>query len=68
MGGHMTSGGYYRILMYIGPHTSDTLHKKPCRTGPGLYRTSENSVKAKFAEFPFCEVRCIRAQVRAEDP
>jgi hypothetical protein len=26
----------------IGLHTSDTLHKKPCRIGPGLCGTSEN--------------------------
>jgi hypothetical protein len=29
--GHNTSNRYYRVLMYIGLCTSDTLHKKPCR-------------------------------------
>jgi hypothetical protein len=39
--------------MYIMLHTSDTLHKNLCRIGSGLCATSENSLKAKFAEFLF---------------
>jgi hypothetical protein len=39
--------------MYIGLPTSDTLHKKLCRIGPGLCGTSENHQKAKFAEILF---------------
>ena len=42
--------------MYIGLRTSDTLHKKPRRIGPGLCVTSEKAPKAKFAERPECEV------------
>src|SRR5215208_4070341 len=38
--------------MYVGLRTSDTLHKKPCRIGPGLCGTSENSVNAKFGREP----------------
>jgi hypothetical protein len=45
--------GYYLFLMYVGLRTSDTLHKKPCRIGPGLCGTSENAHNAKFAEFIF---------------
>jgi len=42
--------------MYIGLRISDTLHKKACRIGPGLYGTSENPQKAKFVEFLFPDV------------
>src|SRR5215207_2671525 len=48
--GHKTSERYYPSLMYGGLRTSDTLHKKLCRIGSVLCATSENSVKAKFAE------------------
>jgi hypothetical protein len=48
---------HYWTLMYIGLPTSDTLHKKPCRIGPGImtilqpdFRERQN---AKFAEFYF---------------
>jgi len=34
--GHNTSNANYQNLMYAGLRISDTLHKKPCRTGPGL--------------------------------
>jgi hypothetical protein len=47
----------YQYLMYIGLRTSDTLHKKFCRTGLGLCGASENCVHAKFAEIPFYELR-----------
>jgi hypothetical protein len=39
--------------MHIKLHAPDTLHKNPCRIGPGLCGTSENAQKAKFAEFFF---------------
>src|ERR687897_1034988 len=54
--GHNTVGRYYRSLMSTRIRISDTLHKKTCGIGPGLCATSENSIKAKFAEFQFCEV------------
>jgi hypothetical protein len=44
--------------MYAGLRAADTLHKKPCRMGPGLSRTSENFGKANFGEFTFPENRC----------
>jgi hypothetical protein len=47
--------------MYAGLRAADTLHKKPCRMGPGLSRTSENFGKANFGEFPFHEDRCIKS-------
>ena len=40
--GYLSSVGYYRYFMYDGLGICDTLHKKPCRIGPGLCRTSEN--------------------------
>jgi hypothetical protein len=43
--------------MYIGYAPPDTLHKKPCRIGPGLCGTSEDGGKAKFAEFLFHALR-----------
>jgi hypothetical protein len=43
------SGRYYRSLMYIGLRTSDSLHKKLCRIGPGLCITLE----VNFREFVF---------------
>jgi len=39
--------------MYIRLGPSDTLHKTNCCIGPGLWGTSENPQKAKFAEFLF---------------
>jgi hypothetical protein len=39
--------------MYIGLRTSKSLHKKTFCIVPGLCGTSENSQKAKFAEFLF---------------
>jgi len=43
--------------MYIGLRTSDALHKTICCMGLGLCGTSENSLKANFAEFQFYELR-----------
>ena len=40
-------------LMYAGLRTSETLHKKPRRIGPGICATSENTPYAKFAEYLF---------------
>jgi uncharacterized protein YjbI with pentapeptide repeats len=34
---------HYQSLMYIELDASDTVHKKPCCIGPGLYGTSENT-------------------------
>jgi hypothetical protein len=34
--------------MYTGLCTSDTLHKKCCRIGPGLCGTSENTYSTTF--------------------
>jgi hypothetical protein len=58
--------------MYAGLRTSETLHKKPRRIGPGICATSENApyakfrdlrigdfVKANFGECPKGEVRRI---------
>jgi len=56
--GHNTARSYYQSLMYAELRISDTLHKNPCRTGPGLCRTSENGGQTNFAEFFFCELRC----------
>jgi hypothetical protein len=36
--------------MYAGLRAADTLHKKPCRIGPGLSRTSEKSYSTHFGE------------------
>src|SRR5918995_1277483 len=33
--GQNTAEREYQRLMYAGPRTSDTLHKKPCRVGSG---------------------------------
>jgi hypothetical protein len=44
---------YYLGLMYAGLRATGTLHKKSCRIGPGLCRTSEKVGNAKFAEFLF---------------
>jgi hypothetical protein len=38
---HNTSSVYYQNLMYGELRISDTLHKKPCRIGPGLCGTSD---------------------------
>jgi hypothetical protein len=45
--------------MYARLCTLDTIHKKNCNIGPGLCRTSENSVYANFGECPECELRRI---------
>ena len=37
--------------MYIGLRTSDTLHKKSCRIGPGLCGTSENTYSPTLGEY-----------------
>ena len=51
------SSVYYLNLMYGGLRTSDTIHKKSCRTGPGIYATSENVGYAKFGESTFHATR-----------
>src|SRR5215211_9305627 len=58
--GHNTVGRYYRSLMYARVRISHALHKKPCCIGPGLCGTSENSVKAKFAELFFYVLSKLR--------
>jgi hypothetical protein len=37
------TGRYYQCLMYARIRISDTLHKKPCRIGQGLCRTSKHT-------------------------
>ena len=46
--------------MYVELRTSDTLHKKPCRIGPGLCGTSENSLNANFGELRKVEIQLPR--------
>jgi hypothetical protein len=54
--GHNTAERYYQSLMYIGPRTSDALHKAICCIGPGLCelrripkrRSSQNPKTANF--------------------
>ena len=71
--GHNTAGRYYRSLMYIRLHPSDTLHKKPYCIRAGLRGTSANRVSRKFAlpdvtkcccslHLPLCS--CARASPR----
>jgi hypothetical protein len=55
MKGHNT-GRYYQCLMYANHTPFTTLLKTTCCIGPGRSGTSENSAKAKFAEYPFYEV------------
>jgi hypothetical protein len=47
--------------MYAGLRIPNTLHKKPCRIGPGLGGTSENAQNANFALSAFCEFRVATA-------
>jgi hypothetical protein len=42
--------------------------KKACRIGPGRCGTSENSVKAKFAEFLFQALGCIEEWEASQEP
>ena len=46
------SSVYYLNLMYVKLRISDTLHKKPCRIGPGLCGTPENRGETNFGESP----------------
>src|SRR5918994_3103477 len=57
--GQNTVGRYYRSLMSTRIRISDTLHKKPCRIGPELCGTSENSSSTHLGEWG--SSRCARA-------
>src|SRR5829696_202191 len=46
--GHNTFSRYYQSLMYAELRTFETIRKKPCRIGPGLCGTSENSSTKNF--------------------
>src|SRR5215208_5730582 len=48
--GHNTFSRYYQSVMYAELRTFETIRKKPCRIGPGLCGTSENSSSTSLAE------------------